>query len=185
MPTFRTATPSPPLRLALVLLAALAGGCATAPDSAEEAEPTYVPDEPDTAEPIESPEVAEAAAVAEPAPTPQAPVASLPESQDRLEQVVIAVPRERDDIIRDFVAEARVLLRDVELRYVFVGKGRRETLRGRPVAFAVWSEKNQKWSIVHVEIPKLLTWVRFPSPAPLFSLCPVIKVGKCGFVASA
>lgn len=154
MPTFRTATPSPPLRLALVLLAALAGGCATAPDSAEEAEPTYVPDEPDTAEPIESPEVADAAAVAEPAPTPQAPVASLPESQDRLEQVVIAVPRERDDIIRDLVAEARVLLRDVELRYVFVGKGRRETLRGRPVAFAVWSEKNQKWSIVHVEIPR-------------------------------
>ena len=34
----------------------------------------------------------------------------------------------------------RTLLRDVELQYVFTGKGKRQALRGRPVAFALWSE---------------------------------------------
>jgi hypothetical protein len=57
-------------------------------------------------------------------------------------------------VILDRVSEAKSLLRGVELEYVFTGKGRREVLRGRPVAFALWSEANQEWSIVHIEIPR-------------------------------
>jgi hypothetical protein len=46
------------------------------------------------------------------------------------------------------------ILRNVELEYVFTGKGRKEVLRGRPVVFALWSEAKQEWSIVHIEIPR-------------------------------
>src|ERR1700719_5181880 len=45
--------------------------------------------------------------------------------------------RERHLVIRDLVAEGQAQLRDVELQYVFTGKGGREMLRGRPVAFAL------------------------------------------------
>ncbi len=76
-------------------------------------------------------------------------------SEDELAEVVVAArPRGRDELIRDLVAEARALLRDVQLPYVFVGKGRREALRGRPVAFALWSEASKKWTVAHVEIPR-------------------------------
>jgi hypothetical protein len=68
--------------------------------------------------------------------------------------VVAARPRGRDEVIRDLVAEARALLRDVQLQYVFTGKGRREALRGRPVAFALWSEATKKWTVAHLEIPR-------------------------------
>jgi hypothetical protein len=76
------------------------------------------------------------------------------EPTDTLEEVIVASLRPRHDRIRDLVAEARALLQDVELKYVFVGKGRRETLRGRPIAFALWSETKLEWSIAHVEIPR-------------------------------
>jgi hypothetical protein len=52
------------------------------------------------------------------------------------------------------VNEAKTLLRDVELQYVFTGKGKKEVLRGRPVAFALWSEAKQEWIIAHIEIPR-------------------------------
>jgi hypothetical protein len=73
---------------------------------------------------------------------------------DTLEEVIVASLRPRHDRIRDLVTEARALLQDVELEYVFVGKGRRETLRGRPIAFALWSETKLEWSIAHIEIPR-------------------------------
>jgi len=70
------------------------------------------------------------------------------------EVVVEARRRDRHDVIHDLVSEAKSLLRDVKLEYAFTGKGKREVLRGRPVAFALWSEAKQDWSIVHVEIPR-------------------------------
>ncbi len=74
---------------------------------------------------------------------------------DELAEVVVEgqVP-DRHEVIRDLVSEARTLLQDVELEYVFTGKGKREVLRGRPVAFALWSEEQMEWAIAHIEIPR-------------------------------
>jgi hypothetical protein len=77
-----------------------------------------------------------------------------PGSADEIEEVVVGGSRGRHEVIRDLVTEAQSILRDVELEYVFTGKGKRETLRGRPVAFAVWSDAYQEWSTVHLEIPR-------------------------------
>jgi len=71
-----------------------------------------------------------------------------------LEEVVVEAHRDRHDVIFDLVSEAKSLLRDVRLEYVFTGKGRKEVLRGRPVVFALWSEAKQEWSIAHIEIPR-------------------------------
>jgi hypothetical protein len=71
-----------------------------------------------------------------------------------IEEVVVSAQRERHEVILGRVSEAKSLLRDVQLEYVFTGKGRKEVLRGRPVAFALWSEAKQEWSIVHIEIPR-------------------------------
>jgi hypothetical protein len=74
---------------------------------------------------------------------------------DELAEVVVEarVP-DRHEVIRDLVYEAKALLQDVNLEYVYTGKGKREVLRGRPVAFALWSEEHMKWTIAHVEIPR-------------------------------
>ncbi len=70
------------------------------------------------------------------------------------EAIIEARIPERHEVIHDLVDQARVLLRDVQLQYAFTGKGKRETLRGRPVAFALWSEQQQEWTVAHVEIPR-------------------------------
>ncbi|MCS6947356.1 MAG: hypothetical protein NZM12_07045, partial [Steroidobacteraceae bacterium] len=154
------------------LIAALAcvalSGCATSAMVAAEPEPLAVateessapadasanaeaaaepPDLPaDAAEPTEEP-----IAAADPtAPTDRAPTGTA----KSVPEVVVSAQRGRHELIRDLVAEARNLLRDVELRYVFIGKGRRETLRGRPVAFALWSEATSTWTVAHLEIPR-------------------------------
>ena len=62
--------------------------------------------------------------------------------------------RTPDLVIRDLVAEGQARLRDVELQYVFTGKVGHEALRGRPVAFALWSEAQKNWTIAHLEIPR-------------------------------
>jgi hypothetical protein len=62
--------------------------------------------------------------------------------------------RDRREAIHDLVAEAQVLLNDVELQYVFTGEGKNQVLRGRPVAFALWSETKQEWLIAHIELPR-------------------------------
>lgn len=69
-----------------------------------------------------------------------------------IEEVVVEA--RRHEVILDLVTEATSILRDVELDYVFTGKGRREVLRGRPVAFALWSESQQQWSVARIEIPR-------------------------------
>ena len=161
--------------VALALLAALAAlllsGCATAPEDTDEPEPTYVPEElPPTAtgdvaeEPEPEEEPAEPAEPVPPvAPPPAAPAAGAPpkppvtdaRTEGPLTEVVVAAPtRGRDEVIRDLVVEARTLLAKERLQYVLLRKGRRETLRGRPVAFALWSEAKEEWTIAHIEIPR-------------------------------
>jgi hypothetical protein len=74
---------------------------------------------------------------------------------DELAEVVVqAQPRDRHEVIHDLVSEAKLLLRDVKLEYAFTGKGKREVLRGRPVAFALWSDAKKQWTIAHIEIPR-------------------------------
>ena len=161
-----TATPR---TLALALLAALAlllTGCATTEQEADEPEPLFVAEgEPLGTEPpatvVEVPEEAPAgeepaeapvSRTEAPAPRAEAPV-EIPVTEGELPEVVVAAPS-RDAMIRDLVAEARSLLAKVPLQYVILRNGRRETLRGRPVAFALWSETKQAWTVAHLEIPR-------------------------------
>ena len=67
---------------------------------------------------------------------------------------LIVKGRTRDRVIRDLVAEGQAQLRDVQLQYVFTGRPGHEVLRGRPVAFALWSEAQKNWTIAHLEIPR-------------------------------
>jgi len=60
----------------------------------------------------------------------------------------------RREAIHDLVAEAQALLSDVELQYVFTGEGKDQVLRGRPVAFALWSETKHEWSVAQIELPR-------------------------------
>jgi len=62
--------------------------------------------------------------------------------------------RERHLVIRDLVAEGpRRSCATWKLQYAFTGKGGREVLRGRPVAFALWSGAQKNWTIAQLEIP--------------------------------
>lgn len=150
----------------LACCALLIAGCASTPSADEEGEPVYLPEERPAAADlqggVEAEPSAESAAgepsVAEP---PEPPPASEPEPTvaprptDKFEDVIVlARPRDRHEVIRDLVTEAKALLRDVELRYAFTGTGRRETLRGRPVAFALWSDASRQWTVAHLEIPR-------------------------------
>lgn len=62
--------------------------------------------------------------------------------------------RNRRETIHNLVAEAQALLSDVELQYVFTAEGKNQVLRGRPVAFALWSETKQEWTVAHIELPR-------------------------------
>lgn len=142
---------------------ALFTGCATTGAAGDEAEPEPMMI-PDDAASGESPADTAETAIEEPAGAEEKEVpASVAESEpvedtrppEELAEVVVqARVRDRHEQIRDLVAEAKAMLRDVELQYAFTGKGRRETLRGRPVAFALWSETAKGWTIAHIEIPR-------------------------------
>jgi hypothetical protein len=84
--------------------------------------------------------------------------------------------RHRHEAIRDLVTEAQALLRDVELDYVLTGSGRRQALRGRPVAFALWSEAREEWSIARLELPRPpIRWKPGRKPLPFRMLTPDIQ----------
>ncbi|MGD9598283.1 MAG: hypothetical protein AB7G76_11315 [Steroidobacteraceae bacterium] len=143
---------------ALAILAALfLAGCATASDPAVDAGPPVLMDEP---LPMDEPIVDRAPAAGDAGREAEIPLSVLqPEPEDTgadaLPEVLVkGLFRARHEIIHDHVAEAQALLREVELGYVFTGKGKRETLRGRPVAFALWSEAKQEWLVAHIEIPR-------------------------------
>src|SRR5688500_13214136 len=138
----------------ILLLASLSSGCATTGGSIDE--PTVI-DEAPTPAAAEIAEAIEEAAPVEDDSSKQEegevpiPVAESEQPDQKPEEVV--VQGRRHQVIHDLVAEGQALLRDVELKYVFTGKGKREVLRGRPVAFALWNEAKQEWSVAHIELP--------------------------------
>jgi hypothetical protein len=162
---------------ALLVLAALAGtpGCVSTGGLADEGEPIVLADEAATgqspADPVtragEEGEVPLVVAESEP---PEAAPGK------EIEEVVVEARRERHELLLDLVSEARGILRDVELDYVFTGSGRREVLRGRPVVFALWSETRQEWSIARIEIPRPpVKWKPGRKPFPFRLLTPGIE----------
>ena len=100
----------------------------------------------------------------------------MPPSPDGLSELIVE-GRDRSLIIRDLVAEGQAQLRDVELQYAFTGKEGHEVLRGRPVAFALWSESQKKWIIAQLEIPRPpLKWKPGHGPLPFVVRTPGIEV---------
>ena len=166
----RSASSALPL-LAFLLCSACAssgGRIEAADDPTLVAEPAAAPDVRDlpvaASEPKDEGEAEVPAAVAE-SEQREAP----PKTQGLPELVVEG--RERNLVIRDLVAEGQAQLRDVELQYVFTGKGGREVLRGRPVAFALWSEAQKNWTIAQVEIPRPpVKWKPGRGPLPFVML---------------
>jgi hypothetical protein len=166
--------------LIFLLVATLVSmGCTTLGGAEEETDPVIedlpdapkdpVADVPDAA-PVEEEESKEkegevplAVAESEPAEAP------VPE-------VVVQGSRSRHETIFDLVTEARELLRDVKLEYFFTGKGKRQALRGRPVAFALWSEIKQEWTIAQLELPRPpVKWKPGRRPLPFRTLTPGIE----------
>jgi len=154
-------TPFPRQAAAAALLATLSllfAACSTLQGTPGEGEASFESTEASSPQEPESPEYEEAA------PETQASEGEVPLSVAESEPVEVSAPDveldaivvsvTREDQIRDLVSQARELLEDHELQYVFTGKGRNETLRGRPVAFALWSESNQEWTVARIEIPR-------------------------------
>ena len=161
------------LLVALACLACTACGT-TGATMEDEPEPVLVsevaapveaeaPGAPSAATKVPEGEVAPAVAKSEP-PAP---------ATRELEEVIVEAPRERHEIILDLVTQAQQLLDGVELEYVLTGKGRKQTLRGRPVAFALWSDAQKQWTIAHLEIPRPpIKWKPGRKPFPFTLLTP-------------
>jgi len=141
---------------ALLVLASVicTAGCQTTGGVSDEGEPVIVEHE-------SAPQEATGAPVAKEVEEGEVPLV-VAESEHRddvspdkeLEEVVVEAHRDRHEVILDLVSKAKSILSNVELEYVFTGKGKREVLRGRPVAFALWSETKRQWSIARIEIPR-------------------------------
>jgi len=149
-------------------------GCTTTGGATGEIEPTVI--EPERAPPAEqTAPVADEGSKQEEGEVPLA-VAESEQPETAPKEVVVHGPRARHEAIHDFVAEAQILLRDVELQYVFTGKGKNQVLRGRPVAFALWSEATQDWSIAQIELPRPpIKWKPGGRPLPFRTLTPGIQ----------
>ncbi len=163
---------------AFLLLAALicTAACQTTGGAADEGEPVFVEAESASRQAPEAPPVKVEAEGEVPL------IVAKTESQEaafpgeEIEEVIVEGHRERHEVILDLVSEARSVLRDVDLEYVFTGKGRKEVLRGRPVAFALWSESHQEWSVVHVEIPRPpVQWKPGRKPFPFLLRTPGVE----------
>jgi hypothetical protein len=170
------------IRILLILLALVSAGCATTRSTDEEAEPTVI-------EAVPAPEAVEAAAsIAAEDPKPEEdskqqegevplPVAESEQPEDGVAEVVVQGRiRHRHEAIHDLVTEAQELLHDVDLKYVLTGKGRRQSLRGRPVAFALWSEAKEQWTVAQIELPRPpIRWKPGRKPLSFRSLTPGIE----------
>ncbi len=162
----------------------VSAGCATTGADSEDFEPAII-------EPLPDPPEETAATVPEPTPPPPPPPEESKQTEGEVPAVVAetepaeaAVPevvvqarvRHRHEAIYDLVTEARDLLNDFELDYVLTGKGKRRELRGRPVAFALWSEARQEWTIAQLELPRPpVKWKPGRKPMPFRSLTPGIE----------
>ncbi|MGA3242628.1 MAG: hypothetical protein ABSG03_40825, partial [Bryobacteraceae bacterium] len=140
--------------LALLLCSACASSGGRS-DTADD--PTLVPDitaAPDVQDlPVAASEPKDEGESEVPAAVAESEQREAPPGTQHLPELVVE-GRERHLVIRDLVAEGQAQLRDVELQYAFTGKGGHEVLRGRPVAFALWSEVHKNWTIAHLEIPR-------------------------------
>jgi hypothetical protein len=163
----------------MVLAWLLCAACTTMGGAVDEGEPVIISEEP-PAEELAA-EAAPELSLEEEGEVP--PVVAQSEHPvtvppvDAVDEIVVAATRrDRHEAIRDLVSEAMSLLGDVELRYVFTGKGKREILRGRPVAFALWSEKKQDWTVAHLEIPRPpIRWRPGGKPISFTLLTPGLK----------
>lgn len=80
--------------------------------------------------------------------------AAMRPAHEELESVLVQAPMlGADEHAAQRVAHAAELLRDYPLRFSFLRRYGKDTLRGRPVAFAAWSERHRTWHLVEVEIP--------------------------------
>jgi hypothetical protein len=179
----KTFAPRTHLPALLVLASLLCPACVSTAVAPDEGEPAVVMDD---APADEAPEVpaaaAEPAAEEQQADEPEVPLAvaesehlETPTHLHELDEVVVTASA-RHEQIHNLVSEAQTLLRNVQLKYVFTGKGRREVLRGRPVAFALWSEAKSDWTIAQVEIPRPpVRWKPGGRPMPFKVLTPGIE----------
>ena len=169
------------IRILLALAALALAGCATT-GGADEADPTVL--EPVPAAPVQvTTSDADGDGVEESkqqeGEVPIAVVEAEPEAApatDMAEVVVQGKVLNRHEVIHDLVTEGQALLRDVELKYVLTGKGKRQQLRGRPVAFALWSELKQNWTVAQIELPRPpIKWKPGRKPLAFKSLTPGIQ----------
>jgi hypothetical protein len=164
-------------RVLLILACLTCAACATTGGAIDEGEPVSIEEE---SVPQAAPEAPMETVRAE-GEVPLVVVGSPPRGNvsavDGLEEVVVeASARDRHEVILDLVSEAESMLRDVELEYVFTGRGRKEALRGRPVAFALWSETKQEWTIAHIEIPRPpVRWKPGRKPFPFIVRTPGVE----------
>jgi len=170
--------------LTLLVLASLIGaGCTTTGGEGDESEPVVIDAVPAAADEAaaDTPEAAPADEEGSKqeegeVPLPVAETEHPEQAPPKPPEVVVQASRARHDAIHDLVAEAQTLLRDVELEYVLTGKGKSQVLRGRPVAFALWSDKKQDWTVAHIELPRPpIKWKPGGRPLPFRSLTPGIQ----------
>jgi len=164
--------------LCFVLASLLCAGCTTTGGADDESEPTVI-----DAMPVASADTA--ASIEEAVPVPdegskqeegEVPLAVAESEQPDQAPEEVIVQGRRHQVIHDLVAEAQTMLRDVELQYVFTGKGKRQVLRGRPVAFALWSDTKQEWSVAHIELPRPpIKWTPGRKPLPFRTITPGIQ----------
>jgi len=163
---------------AFLVLASLIfiAACETTGSVSDEGEPVFVEEE---SVPQEAPEAPMAKAAEEgevPLVVAESERPGDASPGNELEEVIVQGHRERHEVILDLVSQAKSILRDVELEYVFTGKGKREALRGRPVVFALWSEAKQEWSIVNIEIGRPpVKWKPGRKPFPFIVRTPGVE----------
>ncbi len=185
MNDLESAVPRPRVLAVLVLVSLALAGCATTGRQIDEDEsdPTLI-EAPSPAETTDT-AVDESAAPEEESKQQEGEVplavaeSEQPEAaavEDTPAEVIVQGSRNRHEAIRDLVVEGQALLRDVELQYVLTGKGKRRTLRGRPVAFALWSDAKQEWSVAHIELPRPpIRWKPGRRPLAFKSLTPGVQ----------
>ena len=168
------------IRTLLILISLVVAGCATSGGGIDETDPTVIDAVPDV--------IAETVAAEDPKNPEESkqqegevPLAvaetETPQVDESLAEVVVqGHVRTRHEAIHDLVTEGQALLRDVDLKYVLTGKGKRQTLRGRPVAFALWSEAKQQWTVAQIELPRPpIKWKPGRRPLVFRTLTPGIE----------
>jgi len=133
------------LKVLLIVASLACSACGTTGGALEEPEPVLAVEVPSVSqETPERPKDTEGVEGEVPLAVAESERPETATSGNALEEVVVQAPRGRHELILDLVSVAQSLLRDVELEYFFTGKGKRQVLRGRPVAFALWSDAKQE-----------------------------------------